>query len=374
MKRILIVFGTRPEAIKLAPVVNTLRERATEFEVVVCVTAQHREMLDQVLEFFEITPEFDLDLMKSDQTLNQLSARILTGLNEVLESVGPDLVCVQGDTTTAMIGALAAFHMGISVAHVEAGLRSGRKDSPFPEEINRILVGQIADFHFAPTAQAEENLRGEGITENVWTTGNTSIDALHLGLRKLKENPERLSEDLGFLEKNRKQVLVTAHRRESFGEPFERIVAAIRSLAEEYPEIQVVFPVHLNPRVRDLVYKNLEAIDNIYLIPPVDYPTLIWLLQESYLVLTDSGGIQEEAPTLGKPVLVMRDVTERIEGVEAGTAKLVGSDSDKILSEARLLLDDKDEYAKMALAINPFGDGRTSEAIANIFSAHPTLN
>lgn len=369
MIRIAVVFGTRPEAIKLAPVIEALRNRSREFEVFVCVTAQHREMLDQVLSFFEIKPDYDLNLMQSGQTLNQLSARLIKGLNEVLLDVQPDLVCVQGDTTTTMIGALVAFHLGIKVVHVEAGLRSGRKDSPFPEEVNRILTGHIADFHFAPTITAETNLHREGISDNIWVTGNTAIDALNLGLKKLQNDQSKMLADLDFIDNQKRLILVTGHRRESFGRPFQRIVDAIRQVAERFPDVQIAFPVHLNPQVRELVYDQLSAVPNIHLTGPVDYPTLIWLLRASYLVLTDSGGIQEEAPTLGKPVLVMREVTERMEGIAAGTAELVGSDTDKIVAAVSRLLSDDSEYQKMARAVNPYGDGHAADMIADILSA-----
>ncbi len=365
MKKILVIFGTRPEAIKLAPVVHEFCRRPDKFEVRVCVTGQHREMLDQVLNFFEIVPDYDLNVMKPGQTLNALASRLFVGLDEVIRGVEPDLVFVQGDTTTAMVGAMAAFHLGAKVAHVEAGLRSGHKDSPFPEEINRKVVGHIADLHFPPTAAAESNLHNEGIVDNVWITGNTAIDALHIGLDRLDNDVAEISPVVKKIDINSKVVLVTSHRRESFGAPFERIVAGIEELALKFPDVRIIFPVHLNPQVRKVVFGRLSDHANIELIEPVDYPTLIWLLKSCYIVLTDSGGIQEEAPGLGKPVLVMREVTERMEGVDAGTAKLVGSDQQKIVSEASKLLEDDDAYASMAAAVNPYGDGKSAQRIAD---------
>lgn len=329
-------------------------------------------MLDQVLEFFEITPDFDLNVMKPGQALNELSARLFRRLDEVIRVVDPDIVCVQGDTTTTLIGAMAAYHLGVKVAHVEAGLRSGRKDSPFPEEINRKLVGHIADFHFAPTVAAERNLHNEGITDNVWVTGNTAIDALHLGLDRAQTGLATISSEVEIVDQTKKIILVTCHRRESFGEPFKRIVTGIRILAKRFPNVQLIFPVHLNPQVRKIVFNRLCDLSNIVLMDPVDYPTLIWLMKSCYIVLTDSGGIQEEAPALGKPVLVMRDVTERMEGVEAGTAKLVGSDIDKIVSVASILLTSEDAYNKMAMAVNPYGDGHAAERIVELFETHFT--
>ena len=372
LKRILVIFGTRPEAIKLAPVIKALQRRSGHFRVHVCVTGQHREMLDQVLGFFDITPDFDLRVMKPDQTLNELSARLFVGLDDVIRNVGPDMALVQGDTTTTMVGAIAAYHSAVKVAHVEAGLRSGRKDSPFPEEINRKLVGHIADFHFAPTDAARQNLRNEGITDNVWITGNTAIDALHFGLNRLQTGLASASSDIEIVDQSKRMILVTSHRRESFGEPFERIVTAIRTLAKRFPDVQIVFPVHLNPQVRDIVFKRLCDHSNIALLDPVDYPTLIWLMKSCYIVLTDSGGIQEEAPGLGKPVLVMREVTERMEGIEAGTAMLVGSDADKIVSAASTLLTDESAYKKMATAVNPYGDGHSAERIVDLLETHFT--
>jgi UDP-N-acetylglucosamine 2-epimerase (non-hydrolysing) len=363
LTKVIVVFGTRPEAIKLAPVIEALKAQPESFEVVVCVTGQHREMLDQVLAFFGIVPDFDLGLMRSNQSLNELSAKMLDSLDRVYREVGPDLVCVQGDTTSTVIGALSAFHSGIPVMHIEAGLRSGNKRSPFPEEINRIITGHIADFHFAPTQEASENLRREGVDRNIWVTGNTAIDALHLGLKRVRESGAEHLEELIHIAADKRLVLVTGHRRESFGEPFEAIIAAIRELAERFADIQIVFPVHLNPRVREPVYERLSGISNVSLIEPVDYPALIWLMEKSYLVLTDSGGIQEEAPTLGKPVLVMREVTERKEGIAAGTAVLVGSDTRKIVSTASQLLTDHNAYEQMARAVNPYGDGQAARRI-----------
>jgi len=367
MQKILFIFGTRPEAIKLAPLVKELQLHPSEFLVSVCITAQHREMLDQVMEFFKIKADYDLDLMQPNQSLKDITIRGLQGIDSVLDDFDPDLVIVQGDTTTVFVGALASFYKKIKVAHIEAGLRSGKKYSPFPEEVNRILAGHIADFHLAPTEQAKTNLFNEGIRKNVWVVGNTVIDAILLGLELIKENGEsEYLEFFNFLDLSKKIILVTGHRRESFGEPFENICYALKNIVQHNEDIEIVYPVHLNPKVQDPVYKILSDENRIHLIDPLSYPYLIWLMHKSYLVITDSGGIQEEAPSLGKPVLVIRDVTERMEGVEAGTAFLVGTDKDLIISKAQSLLNDPDEYAKMAKAVNPYGDGTTSNKIAKI--------
>jgi UDP-N-acetylglucosamine 2-epimerase (non-hydrolysing) len=367
MKRLMFVFGTRPEAIKMAPLVREFKRHRNKCEVVVCVTAQHREMLDQVLGFFGITPEFDLDIMKPDQSLFDVTAGALKGLEGVLDQVNPDIMFIQGDTTSAFISALAAFYKRIRVAHIEAGLRSGEKYSPFPEEMNRILAGHLADLHFAPTARAEKNLLREGIESGVHMVGNTVIDALFLGLEIIKQKgDEDYRKFFSFADFRKRVLLVTGHRRESFGEPFKRVCTALRAISDLFPDTEIIYPVHLNPNVRKPVNDILSGHSRIHLIDPVPYPHLIWLMEKSYMALTDSGGIQEEAPSLGKPVLVMRDVTERMEGVEAGTAKLVGTDAEKIVREASLLLTDGGAYGEMAHAVNPYGDGRASERIADI--------
>ncbi|ERP31398.1 non-hydrolyzing UDP-N-acetylglucosamine 2-epimerase [Chitinivibrio alkaliphilus] len=366
--RVLFVYGTRPEAIKMAPLVRAFQEEPA-FEVRVCVTGQHREMLDQVLSFFEITPEYDLNLMKPNQTLFSLTADVLTGLEPIIDSFKPELLWVQGDTTTVMAGSLAGFYKQIPVAHLEAGLRSGNRFSPFPEEINRKVTGHIADYHFAPTARAVENLAAEGISQKVWQVGNTVTDALLLGLNIISERGESPYEQ-AFAEMgvdfSKRVILVTGHRRESFGGAFEQMCSAMKEIAQTYADVQLVYPVHLNPNVRTVVQEVLSGLSNVILIDPLDYPSLIWLMNRSFMVLTDSGGIQEEAPTLGKPVLVMRDVTERQEGVEAGTAKLVGTSKEVILREACALLDSTEAYTKMANAVNPYGDGTTSSQIVRI--------
>lgn len=361
--RTLFVFGTRPEAIKLAPVIEGMSRRPDLFEVIVCVSAQHREMLDQVLTFFDVSVDYDLDVMQPNQDLNKVSVRILDGLDHVISTTRPELLCVQGDTTTTLMGALAAYYSQLKLMHVEAGLRSGRKDAPFPEEMNRILTSHLADFHFAPTAAAQEHLAKEGITSNVWVTGNTGIDALHLGLRRLANMGGRELPPIEGLDSDRPLILVTSHRRESFGEPFARITRAIKRVARQFPLIQILFLVHLNPNIRRVAFDELSGVANLFLADPIDYPDLLWTLKASVLVITDSGGLQEEAPALGKPVLVLRDVTERMEGVEAGTAKLVGTDEDAIVSAASTLLTDDAEYRRMAKAVNPYGDGKATERI-----------
>lgn len=368
MARILMVFGTRPEAIKLAPVIRALRH-VEDFEVGVCVTAQHREMLDQVLDFFAILPDFDLDLMTPNQTLSEITARGLLGLQDVLRSFDPDCVVVQGDASSSFVGALAAFYGRALVAHVEAGLRSGDKRSPYPEEVNRVLTGHIADFHFAPTERARRNLEEEGIERNVWVVGNTVIDALFDGLDLIRAgSDEPYRRMLPFIDRAERLVLITAHRRESFGRPFEDIASAIRHLAREFRDVTFVYPVHLNPNVKEPIHRVLGSEPNVHLIEPLEYPALIWLMDRSHLVLTDSGGIQEEAPALGKPVVVMRDVTERVEGLEAGTAVLVGTDRDRIIEQVSTLLTDADAHSAMARAVNPYGDGTSSRRIAEILS------
>jgi UDP-N-acetylglucosamine 2-epimerase (non-hydrolysing) len=364
-KKLLFVFGTRPEAIKMAPLIKACQQQAEYFTPIVCLTAQHRQMLDQVIDFFELPVHDDLDLMKPNQTLYHITADALLGLQKVIDKQQPDLVLVQGDTTTAFAGALAAFYAKVPVAHVEAGLRSGNNYSPFPEEVNRKLIGQMASWHFAPTQRAVDNLAQKDILGQVFLTGNTVIDALLMGLEKVKDDAA-LASRFSFVDPAMRMILVTGHRRESFGQPFEEICLALRTLADRYPDVQIVYPVHLNPNVREPVYRWLEGHPRIHLIAPVDYPAMIWLMHASYLVLTDSGGVQEEAPTLGKPVLVMREVTERTEGIDAGTAKLVGTNSEVIIREASLLLDNQEAYHKMANAVNPYGDGTTSQQILKI--------
>ena len=367
--KILFVYGTRPEAIKMAPLVKAF-QKDPAFDVRVCVTGQHREMLDQVLSFFEITPDYDLNLMKPNQTLFTVTADVLLGLEPILEEFQPDNIWVQGDTTTVMAGSLAGFYKQIKVSHLEAGLRSGEKFSPFPEEVNRKVTGHVADYHFAPTNRAVSNLAAEGITQNVWNVGNTVTDALLLGLDIIKQSGEEKFEQFfakAGIDFNKRIMLVTGHRRESFGGPFQQMCESMRDIAQKYDDVQLVYPVHLNPNVRKVVQEVLSDVENVTLIEPLDYPYLIWLMNRSYLVLTDSGGIQEDAPTLGKPVLVMRDVTERQEGVEAGTAKLVGTSKEVILREAYDLLDNEESYKKMANAVNPYGNGTTSQQIVEIY-------
>jgi UDP-N-acetylglucosamine 2-epimerase (non-hydrolysing) len=367
MIKTLFIFGTRPEAIKMAPIIKESEKHTDRIITKVCVTAQHREMLDQVLDFFKITPDYDLNLMKKDQTLFDITADSLKGLEKVFKDYRPDLIFVQGDTTTAFVGALSGFYEKIKVGHVEAGLRSHNKFSPYPEEVNRVLAGHLADLHFAPTERAAENLKEEGVTENIWVTGNTVIDALFLGLKIVKETAEdAYSRFFDFVDFSKRVILVTGHRRESFGEPFENICMAMKEIIDRHEDVEIVYPVHLNPNVRRPVNAILKDTNRIHLIEPLDYPHLIWLMNRSYLVLTDSGGIQEEAPSIGKPVLVMRDVTERVEGVQSCTAKLVGTDKNKIISELETLLTNKGEYDKMSKAVNPYGSGDSAKNIINI--------
>lgn len=367
MKKILFVFGTRPEAIKMAPLIKELKGRPAKFDVKVCVTGQHKEMLYQVLDFFSIKPDYDLEVMQPNQTLFGVTASIFSKLEPVLNEVEPDVVLVQGDTTSVLVGAIGAFYKQIKIGHLEAGLRSGDMYSPFPEEMNRVLVSRITDYHFAPTLRAVNALTSEGVSsEKIHMVGNTVIDALLLGVDLVKKDDKKYTEYFKGINFSKKVILVTGHRRESFGGGFESMCSAIKMLAEKNPDVEVVYPVHLNPNVRKPVNEILSGIANVHLIDPLDYPYLIWLMNKSYLVLTDSGGIQEEAPTLGKPVLVMRDVTERQEGVEAGTAMLVGTNGDVIYREAQKLLDDKVAYAKMANAVNPYGDGTAAQQIADI--------
>lgn len=365
MKKILVVFGTRPEAIKMAPLVKELYQYA-EFESKVCVTAQHREMLDQVLAFFSIQPDYDLDLMKANQTLNQLSARILTAIDEVLVDFEPDLVLVHGDTSTSSMVALASFHRGIKIGHVEAGLRTYNKFAPFPEEINRQMTGRLADIHFAPTKQSAQNLLNEGVLPNAFhITGNTVIDALLWGVKNVNKERADIKKMDGFLENNKKLIVVTGHRRENFGAQFYEFCSALKELATR-DDVQLIYPVHLNPNVQKTVYDTLGNLDNILLINPLDYEAFIWLLDQSHIIITDSGGVQEEAPSLKKPVLVTREVTERQEAVAQGTVKLVGTNKEKIIKEATILLDDETVYKKMVGNKNPYGDGTASKQIVSI--------
>lgn len=369
-RRVLVVCGTRPEGVKLAPVVRALKARPDAFDTRLCVTGQHKQMLDPILRFFSLEPDFDLALMKPGQTLTDITAGAVQKLKPVLDEVKPDVVLVQGDTTTAFAGALAAFYEKVKVGHVEAGLRTGNRYSPFPEEMNRVLISRLADYHFAPTETSRRMLESEGLTANVHVTGNTVTDALLQG-RALVEAHHRAAfdQEFGFLSRDRRLVLVTGHRRESFGEPFENICRAIRTLAERFADVEFVYPVHLNPNVRAPVDRILSGVPRVHLIEPVDYPKLVYLLDRCTLVLTDSGGIQEEAPTLGKPVLVMREVTERPEGIDAGCALLVGTDEARIVTEATTLLTDAGRYRAMAQAKNPYGDGHAAERIADVLAA-----
>jgi len=370
--RVLNVFGTRPEAIKMAPVVHAL-SAAPDIDCRVCVTAQHREMLDQALDLFGIVPDHDLDVMRANQDLAHITNAVLGGIMAVLESERPDRVLVHGDTTTTFVAALAAFYAKIPVGHVEAGLRTGDRYAPYPEEINRQLTDRLCDLHFAPTPSAAKNLAAEGIAgDGVSITGNTVVDALLHVVDKLRAEPERaaaLATGMPFLAGERRIVLVTGHRRENFGDGFERICRALATLATR-PDVEIVYPVHLNPNVREPVHRVLGGFDNVHLLEPLDYLPFVHLMDKSYLVITDSGGIQEEAPSLGKPVLVMRDVTERPEAVEAGTVKLVGTDVDAIVGGAVSLLDDAGEYGKMSRAHNPYGDGHAAERIVEEIRRH----
>jgi len=387
--KILTIFGTRPEGIKMAPVVRELEKNSDRVELVVCVTAQHRHMLDQVLNIFHIRPDIDLDLMENDQSPASLTARAMTALTEVLERVRPDLVLVQGDTTTAMVAALAAFYQKIPVGHIEAGLRTHNRYSPFPEEINRHLIGVLATYHFAPTRTAAQALRAEGIPDkNIFVTGNTVIDALlwvvrqppsqqalglfeRLGLSsgaglRVSDSGLNSTDNLRPATCNSKLILVTAHRRENFGQPFENICCALREIVQRNPDVQIVYPVHMNPNVCEPVQRILSGHERVHLIEPLSYEPFVHLMKHAYLILTDSGGIQEEAPALGKPVLVMRRETERPEAVEAGTVKIIGTDTDHIIAETERFLYDRTEYNQMAHAVSPYGDGHAAERIVDI--------
>ncbi|WP_057940435.1 non-hydrolyzing UDP-N-acetylglucosamine 2-epimerase [Algoriphagus resistens] len=369
MKKVLIIFGTRPEAIKMAPLVKEFKKYTEKFETKVCVTAQHREMLDQVLDFFEIVPDFDLDLMKPGQNLFSLTSNIITSLQPVLEEFIPDFVFVHGDTTTTMAGSIASFYAGAKVCHVEAGLRTQNKLSPFPEEINRQITSRIADYHFAPTETSKLNLLKENIpAENIIVTGNTVIDALLQSVAKVDATPSdlvlKLAEGLG----DKEIILVTGHRRENHGEGFIRICEALKEIAIQKPDIKIVYPVHLNPKVQEPVKRILKDVSNVLLIEPLAYQDFIWLMNRAKLIITDSGGVQEEAPSLGKPVLVMRDTTERPEAVDAGTVILVGTNKDLIINETIDLLDNHARFERMSELHNPYGDGDACRIILEVFS------
>ena len=385
MKKILLAFGTRPEAIKMAPLVKEFQKRVAQFETIVCVTGQHREMLDQVLTIFNIKPDYDLNIMKQGQDLYEVTARVLIGMRDVLKDVNPDVVLVHGDTTTSMAVALAAFYQQIPVGHVEAGLRTNDIYSPWPEEMNRQITGRIATYDFAPTLLSKKNLLKENVPEDkIIVTGNTVIDALYWVVDKIKNDKALDIEldmelkcagyDVGRLSNGKKLVLITGHRRENFGEGFIRMCNAIKTLTEKYPEVDFVYPMHLNPNVRKPIHevfgKDLSDLDNMFFIEPLEYLVFVSLMEKSSIVLTDSGGIQEEAPGLGKPVLVMRNTTERPEALDAGTVKLVGTDYDKIVGEVSRLLDDETYYNQMSHAVNPYGDGKACGRIADAIAWH----
>lgn len=378
MKKIMLVFGTRPEAIKMAPLVKELQKHTDKFETIVCVTGQHRQMLDQVLEFFDIRPNYDLNIMKQGQDLYDVTSRVLTGMRDVLTEVQPDLVLVHGDTTTSTAAAIASFYKQIPVGHVEAGLRTHNIYSPWPEEMNRQITGRIAEYNFAPTALSRENLLNENVDDaKIIVTGNTVIDALYWVVDKMKKDIEldaelqtalkEASYDVNRLSGGKKLVLITGHRRENFGDGFISMCKAIKALTEKYPEVDFVYPMHLNPNVRKPIHEvfgeNLDGLGNMFFIEPLEYLSFVYLMEKSSIVLTDSGGIQEEAPGLGKPVLVMRDTTERPEALEAGTVKLVGTDYEMIVNEVSALLDDPKYYESMSQAVNPYGDGKACERI-----------
>lgn len=368
MKKLLCIFGTRPEAIKMAPLIKKFKEYPEFFDVKVCVTAQHRSMLDQVLHFFEIEPDFDLDLMRENQSLYQLTANVIVGLQPVMESYKPDYVFVHGDTTTSTAAALAAYYAGAQVCHIEAGLRTYNKNAPYPEEINRQLTARLTDFHFAPTQSAANNLIQEAIPlQQIYVTGNTVIDALFDAEKKVEDfKDDQISLVKQIFNENKKLVLVTGHRRENFGQGFVDVCNALKQIALNNPEIQIIYPVHLNPNVYDTVHEYLTGIANINLVEPLSYPAFVWLMKRAYLILTDSGGIQEEAPSFGIPVLVMRNTTERPEALEAGTVKLVGTDYEKIVSVTEDLLHNNDAYKLMSNTINPYGDGKACQRIADV--------
>lgn len=366
--KILTVFGTRPEGIKMAPIIKTMEKREG-IENIICITAQHREMLDQVLNIFNIEPDYDLNIFKPGQTLTEITTRALEGLEKVIIETKPDVLLVQGDTTTVFAGALAAFYQKVKVGHVEAGLRSGNLYSPYPEEANRRLTGVLTNFHFAPTENNRQNLLREGYPDDrIFITGNTVIDALNY---VVKENYEFKYSSLNNIDyKNKRVILLTSHRRENIGKPMENIFSAVRDIVNKYPDVELVFPIHLNPKVRDIAYRIFDNQERVHIIDPLDYEPFTNLMARSYLVITDSGGLQEEAPSLGKPVLVVREETERPEGIEAGTAKLVGTQYDNIYRELDILLSNEEEYHKMANAVNPYGDGKASERIVDIILKH----
>jgi UDP-N-acetylglucosamine 2-epimerase (non-hydrolysing) len=371
-KKVLLIFGTRPEAIKLAPIYFALKKQPKLFDVKICLTSQHEELLYQVMDFFGLKANYDLKIMKDNQTLFDITARILRGIEDVLNKANPDIVVVQGDTSTAFIGALSGFYKRIKVVHVEAGLRTYDKYSPFPEEINRSLICPIADFHFAPTSAAVKSLKAEGISDKkIAMVGNSVIDSLLLALKivKQKKLDSRFAADFKKINFDKKVILVTGHRRENFGKPLENICSALKHLAKTRKDIEIIYPVHLNPNVAGPVNKMLGKTKNIHLIRPLSYPEFIWLMNASYLIITDSGGVQEEGPSLGKPILVTRSVTERPEGVEAGTAKLVGPSKDKIIKESLRLLDNQAYYTGMSKASNPYGDGLSSKRIVDILKS-----
>lgn len=377
MKTVMLVFGTRPEAIKMAPLVKKFQKYSSDFKTVVCVTGQHREMLDQVLKIFDIKPDYDLNIMKQGQDLYDITARVLLGMRDVLNEVKPDVVLVHGDTTTSMAASLAAFYQQIAVGHVEAGLRTYDIYSPWPEEMNRQITSRIATYNFSPTPLSEKNLKEEKVHGNIYVTGNTVIDALHMVVEKLKNDvtlaakQEQMLAKAGYdvarLADGKKLVLITGHRRENFGEGFINMVTAIKNLTEKYPNVDFVYPMHLNPNVRKPIHEvfgeNLSDLGNMFFIEPLQYLEFIYLMEKSTIVLTDSGGIQEEAPGLGKPVLVMRDTTERPEALESGTVRLVGTNHDLIVEEVSTLLDNQSVYDKMSRAVNPYGDGKTCDRI-----------
>lgn len=383
MKRIMLVFGTRPEAIKMAPLVIKLKTNNTDFDTIVCVTGQHREMLDQVLDIFGIKPDYDLNIMKQGQDLYDITASVMTGMRDVLDKCKPDVVLVHGDTTTSTAAALAAFYQQIPVGHVEAGLRTYNIYSPWPEEMNRQLTGRIATYNFAPTSLSEKNLKEEKVHGKIYVTGNTVIDALHMVVAKLKGDKLLVDEqvkvlakagyDISRLDQGRRLILITGHRRENFGEGFINMVTAMKDLSEKYADVDFVYPMHLNPNVRKPIHQvfgeDLMAYPNFFFIEPLQYLEFVYLMEKSHIVLTDSGGIQEEAPGLGKPVLVMRDTTERPEALESGTVRLVGTDYNKIMNEVITLLDNTEAYEKMSHAVNPYGDGKACQRIVNILKS-----
>lgn len=385
MKKILLVFGTRPEAIKMAPLVKEFQKYPGKFQTIICVTGQHRQMLDQVLELFEITPDYDLNIMKQGQDLYDVTARVLTGMRDVFKEIKPDVVLVHGDTTTSTAAALAAFYQQIPVGHVEAGLRTHNIYSPWPEEMNRQITGRIATYDFAPTSLSRDNLLKENIDDaKITVTGNTVIDALFMVVNKIKNDPKleaslnaelkKAGYDVDRLSDGKKLVLITGHRRENFGDGFISMCCAIKALADKYPDVDFVYPMHLNPNVRRPIHEvfgeNLVGLGNMFFIEPLEYLSFVYLMEKSTIVLTDSGGIQEEAPGLGKPVLVMRDTTERPEALTAGTVRLVGTDYSKIISEVSSLLYDENHYKEMSKAVNPYGDGLACKRIISALSCN----